>query len=244
MSHSKFLVHWTGQKFEALPDDEKRDKYADRLKDWYQNGLFTRLTVDPELAIRLPEPGHVNKLKNKGFVRLCFTEARLSQVEKHSQRYGRLGIGFTSDLIANKGGRPVIYLPWEAKARLLEESIFRAWEKARSDGNAEIEQLLAWIVAFCKPMSEGTPDSVTFVNNYDEMEWRIVHGGILDTSGTFIRDTAEPDAFRMKLEPSDVAVIVFPDREVMQKTLNDNDMKGFFALHQPNLLLLEDCSHF
>jgi hypothetical protein len=67
MPHSKFLVHWTGHRdLEPLPDHEKKEQYALRLKDWYQNGLFTRLTVDPELAIRLPEPGHVNKLKNNG----------------------------------------------------------------------------------------------------------------------------------------------------------------------------------
>jgi hypothetical protein len=74
MLHSQFLVHWTGQKFEALPDDKKIDKYADRLKDWYQNGIFTKRTSDPELAIRLSGPGPVNKLKNERFVRLCFTE--------------------------------------------------------------------------------------------------------------------------------------------------------------------------
>ena len=188
MPHSKFLVHWTGQRdLEPLPGSEKSDCYADRLKDWYQNGLFTRRTTDPELAIRLPEPGHVNKLKNEEFVRLYFTEVRLSQAENHSLRYGRLGIGFTSEFIANKGGRPVIYNPWEAKGRSLEESIYRAWEKASTQGNAEFEALLSSIVAFCKPMSEGTPGSAAYVDNYEEMEWRIVHGGILDTTGVFSR---------------------------------------------------------
>lgn len=97
MPHSKFLVHWTGHRdLEPLPDHEKTEKYALRLKDWYQNGLFTKRTIDPELAIRLSGPGRpVNKLKNERFVRLCFTEVRLSQADEHSKRYGRLGIGFT-----------------------------------------------------------------------------------------------------------------------------------------------------
>jgi hypothetical protein len=239
LMHSKFLVHWTGHRdLESLPDHEKKEKYALRLKDWYQNGLFTKRTSDPELAIRLPEPGHVNKLKNEEFVRLCFTEVRLSQAKEHSKRYGRLAIGFTSDLIANKGGRPVIYLPWEAKARLLEQSIFRAWEQARASGNAELEQLLGWIVAFCKPMSErpGTPH---YVSNYDEMEWRMVYGGPLDTSGTFTEDRLVPDAFRVKFDPADVSLIVFPDAELMRTALDDNDMKPFFEVHQPDLLLLD-----
>ena len=168
---------------------------------------------------------------------------RLSEADEHSKRYGRLGIGFTSDLIANKGGRPVIYLPWEAKARLLEEGIFRAWEKAKSGGNPDLEQLLGWIVAFCKPMSER-PGSSSYVNNYEEMEWRIVHGGRLDTSGTFTADSFVPEAYRMKFDPVDVALIVFPDQDVMRRTLNDSDMKSFFAVHQPNLLLLDDCRYF
>ena len=241
MPHSKFLVHWTGHKdIEPLPDHEKEEKYALRLKDWYQNGLFTMRTSDPEIAIRISGPGRSNKLKNKKFVRLCFTEVRLSQANEHSQRYGRLGIGFTNDLIANKGGRPVIYLPWEANARLLEESIYRAWEKTSSGGNPEMKRLLGWIVAFCKPMSEGTLGSPSYVNNYEEMEWRIVQ----DTSGTFTEDSLVPDAYRMKFDPADVALIVFPDQHMMRRTLNDGDMKSFFAQHQPNLLLLDDCSHY
>jgi hypothetical protein len=177
-------------------------------------------------------------------VRLCLTEVRLSQAEEHSRRYGRLGIGFSRDLIADKGGRPVIYLPWEAKARLLEGSIFRAWEEAKSGGNPEIEQLLVWIVAFCKPMSERPKGSSSYLNNYEEMEWRIVFGGRPDTSGTFTADSFVPDAYRIKFDPADIALIVFPDQDVMRRTLDDSEMKSFFAVHQPNLLLLEDCSHF
>src|ERR1051326_1793209 len=245
MAHSKFLVHWTGHRdLESLPDPRKSEEYARRLKDWYQNGLFTKRTSDPEIAIRLSGPGPVNKSKNERFVRLCFTEIRLSQADDHSKRYGRLGIGFNRDLIANKGGSPVIYLPWEAKAQLLEESIYRAWESARSNGSTEIEQLLAWIVAFCKPMSEGTPGSTSYVNNYEEMEWRIVYGGILDKSGTLTTDNHVPEAYRMKFEPADVALIVFPDQDVLHRTLNDTEMKAFFAVHQPTLLLLEDCRDF
>ncbi len=246
MPHSKFVVHWTGQKdLEPLPDADKTDQYALRLKDWYRNGLFTRKT--DELVIRLPRPGHgyVSKQKMKQLARLCFTEIRLSQAKSHSQRYGKLGIGFNRDFIANKGGRPVIYLPWEAKARLLDECIWQAWDKAKSQGNHEIEKLLKWILAFCKPMSNGKPESSPdFEDYYEEMEWRLVYGESLDASGIFVPDSVQPHAFRMKFQPGDVAVIVFPNTDVMRKTLNDSDMRSFFITHQPNLLLLEDCDYF
>jgi thioredoxin-like negative regulator of GroEL len=54
MPHSKFLVHWTGHRdLEPLPDHEKKEEYARRLKDWYQNEkraeeLFKQgMTADP-----------------------------------------------------------------------------------------------------------------------------------------------------------------------------------------------------
>jgi len=242
MLSSKFLVHWTGKNFETFDDDNiRRDQYAARLKNWYQDGLFAK-RADAELIFRLPEPGHVNKFKMKRLVRICLTEIRLSQAKDHSDRYGKLGIGFAREFIASKGGRPVIYTPWEAKVRLMEESAWRAWQKSATNG--EIRESLNWLFAFFKVMSNGEPEgSPLYEDYYEEMEWRLVYGESLDGSGTFMHGT-EPETFRMKFEPGDVQVIVFPDGEVMRKTLNDNDMKKFFALHQPNLLLLEDCRDF
>src|SRR5687768_11161370 len=131
---SKFLVHWTGKKdFEFLPEPEKREKYAQRLKDWYQNGLFAR--NDNELILRLRKPSQVRKIKMKHLAKVCFTEVRLSQAERHSERYGKLGLGFTRDFIANKGGRPVFYNPWEAKSDWVEQNLWLAHEH----GNQEIK---------------------------------------------------------------------------------------------------------
>ena len=73
--------------------------------DYYQNGLFTKRTT--EAVIR--------HMKIKNLLRLCFTEIRLSQAQTHAERYGKLGIGFTRDFIMNKGGRPVIYIPFKAR---------------------------------------------------------------------------------------------------------------------------------
>jgi len=243
MPSSRFLVHWTGQKdFEKLREDNlKWDKYAARLKDWYQIGLFAK-TADAELIFRLPEPGLVNKFKMKRLIRICLTEIRLSQAKDHSDRYGKLGIGFTREFIANKGGRPVMYTPWEAKVRLMEESAWRVWQN--SAGNDEIREPLTWLLAFFKVMSNGKPeDSRGYEDYYEEMEWRLVFGESLDHSGTFT-PTADPDTYRVTFEPNDVTVIVFPHEEVLQRTLNDSDMKRFFAAHQPDLVLLKDCKHF
>ncbi|HXM35628.1 MAG TPA: abortive infection system antitoxin AbiGi family protein [Pyrinomonadaceae bacterium] len=230
---SKFLVHWTGKDLEPLAEAERSEKYAARLKDWYQNGLFAR-SVN-ELILRLPKPGQVDKIKMKNLARICFTEIRLSQAESHSGRYGKLGIGFTRDFIANKGGRPVFYNPWEAKSRWVEQNMWLAHER----GNDEIKELLDGPLAYFKLMSnaDGSEDY------YEEMEWRLVHGGIFNDTGTFTAG-AEPDTYRVKFEASDVSLIVVPDREVMLRILDDNDMKQVFAAHQPDLILLQDCIHF
>jgi hypothetical protein len=99
--HSKILVHWTGKKDNGsayIKDQE----YVERLKNYYKNGLFAKRTSEDS----------IRKWKIKNLVRICFTEIRLSQVQTHAKRYGKLGIGFSRDFIMNKGGRPVIYIPF------------------------------------------------------------------------------------------------------------------------------------
>jgi hypothetical protein len=112
--HSRFLVHWTGEKdIESLPNNIRSQRYVERLKDYYQNGLF----------IKRREEAVLRGLKIKNLLRLCFTEIRLSHAQKHAARYGKLGIGFSRDFILNRGGRPVIYIPFEAGRCLLEDSL-------------------------------------------------------------------------------------------------------------------------
>ena len=75
--HSKFLVHWTGKKdIENFPNNIKAQKYVDRLKDYYQNGLFLRRTT--EASIR--------RLKIKNLLRICFTEISVGDIENEPKR--------------------------------------------------------------------------------------------------------------------------------------------------------------
>ena len=118
MPISKFLIHWTGKDLvkrkvvENLPDDWLVREYAKRLKDNYQNGLFTE---------RKKEKDVLRGLAIDSLVRLCFSEIRLSQAQIHAKRYGELGIGFSRDFVAAKGGRRVLYIPNEPKGGLLEQ---------------------------------------------------------------------------------------------------------------------------
>ncbi len=112
--HSKILVHWTGKNdIENQPENIRAQKYVERLRDYYEHGLYSKRTKEDV----------IRKVKIKNLIRLCFTEIRLSQAREHANNYGKLGIGFTRDFILNRSGRPVIYIPFEAESCLLEKSL-------------------------------------------------------------------------------------------------------------------------
>jgi hypothetical protein len=112
-----------------------------------------------------------------------------------------------------------------------------------SKNDADVRKRLKWILAFCKQMSNGKPqDSEEYLDYYEEMEWRLVMGESLDRSKAFTNP--KRGIHRVPFDPVDVQLIVFPNDEVKRLTLDDVEMKPFFAGHQPNLINLEDCSHF
>ena len=232
--HSKILVHWTGKDIEKenFSEDEKSQLYVELLKDDFKKGLYTKRTS--EAVIR----GY--KIKN--IIRLCFTEIRLSQAETHARRYGKLGIGFTREFIMDKGGRPVIYIPFKGKAdgRLLEDSIRNVYE--RSKDYAEINKSSKRIMAHVKRMSNGRDeDSEDYEDYYEEMEWRLVYHK--NNSTHFTKDEAE-NVRRLKFEVSDIKVIIFPDENTKQQSLSDKFIRDYFSEHLPIMATLEDCRNF
>ena len=230
--HSKILVHWTGKDIENCPEANKSQLYVERLKDDLEKGLFTKRTSEDS----------IRHWKIKDLVRLCFTEIRLSQAQTHAERYGKLGIGFTRDFIMNKGGRPVIYIPYDAKddGRLLEDSIRNVYEKSKH--YAEINKSSKRIMAHVKRMSNGRDeDSEDYEDYYEEMEWRLVYHK--NNSTHFTKDEAE-NVRRLKFEASDIKVIIFPDENTKQQSLSDKFIRDYFSEHLPIMATLEDCRNF
>lgn len=226
--HSRFLVHWTGAKdIEKHPDAEKPQLYVERLKDYLQNnGLYTKRTNEDT----------IRKKKIKRLIRICFTEIRLSQARVHAERYGKLGIGFARDFIMNKGGRPVIYIPFEAEpgGRLLEDSLENVYEKTK--GDAKSHRSSEWILAHVKRMSNGKDEDY-----YEEMEWRIVH----DESPNNKHFKAEGDGVhRLTFAAHDIKVIIFPNEDIKQLSLKDELIREHLSEHMPIMATLEECSNF
>ena len=228
--HSKILVHWTGKDIEADPETEKSQRYIERLKNDLKNGLYAERTSQDS----------IRKLKIKNLVRLCFTEIRLSQAKKHASRYGKLGIGFTREFIMNKGGRPVIYVPFHAKedGQLLEDSIKTVHEESKD--NNGIHNSVKWILAHVKLMSNGkSEDHEDYEDYYEEMEWRLLY----DEKSTHFLSYGR-NVYRLKFEPNDIKVIIFPDEITKRQSLDSPSIKEYFSEHLPIMATLDECSNF
>ena len=225
--HSSILVHWTGSDIEESSVENKAQRYVERLADDCENGLFAKRTT--EAVIR--------HWKIKHLLRLCFTEIRLSQAETHAQRYGRLGIGFARDFIMNKGGRPVIYIPFEAApdSRLLEECIRNIYDHSQHD--KDIRRWAKWIMAHVKRMSNASDDDY-----FEEFEWRLVHNE--SDSNPHFRSAGGEGVYRMPFQPSDVKIVVFPDEAVKQMALREKRIRAFFSDDFPSMVTLTDCPDF
>lgn len=225
--HSRFLVHWTGKDIDDknCPETEKSQMYVERVKDDLKKGLFSKRTSEDS----------IREWKIKNLVRICFTEIRLSQTKVHAKSYGRLGIGFTRDFIMNKGGRPVIYIPYEPTedGRLLEDSIMKVYTK--SEHNAEINKSSIWIMAHVKRMSNEKNEDY-----YEEMEWRLVYDEI---SKHFSYVEAEK-VHRLQFMARDIAIIIFPDENIKQQSLRDKFIRDYFSEHLPIMATLDDCLNF
>lgn len=224
--HSKILVHWTGKDIESNTSANKSQLYIERLIDDLQNGLFTKRTTEDV----------IRKKKIKNLVRICFTEIRLSHARTHAGRYGKLGIGFTRDFIMNKGGRPVIYIPFESPkdSHLLENLLRTLYDK--STGDDEIHKSTKWIMTYVKRMSNGKGEDY-----YDEMEWRLVYDE--SPKNRHFIDEGH-GVYRMRFATRDVKVIIFPDEGTKKLALENDILKKYISEHMPMMATVEDSDSF
>ena len=134
----------------------------------------------------------------------------------------------------NKGGRPVVYIPFDAQpsGRLLEDSLREVYDK----GNEEIKRLSKGILAHVKRMSNGADE-----NYYEEMEWRIVHDESPDNKHF---KAEKKGVYRLTFAAPDIKVIIFPDGDTKQLSLRDEVIRKHFSEHMPIMATLEECSNF
>jgi hypothetical protein len=173
-----------------------------------------------------------------GISRVCFTEVRLSQAEDHARLYGKIGIGFHRDFILEREGNPALYVQNGDKGVLIENlakvtSFLEGKDK-------EVLGYLAVVSGYLKNMSDQNSRNLEF---YEEMEWRIVQLDRLMGKYIEVEDVSK-HFYRLKLNPADIKIIVFPDHETKQKAVTNPDIVAFFRNDFPMITTLEDCISF
>lgn len=184
--HSDFLIHWTGKdldkeyetdpKWFDNPKGSKTDnpdlkfKYLKRLNDTLKYGLW--LTAEPDVKFNIGPDSITIPSTSK----VCFTELKLSESQRHARDYGRLGIGFKRPYLFNRGGRPCAYFGFHGTSH---KDPFLT--KCASDLDDKT------LLNFFKPMNSSLKEL-----NYDlysESEWRILYADRLLKEGLLIDPT-------------------------------------------------------
>jgi len=111
MVRSDFLVYWTGKKIHRCHETirpEHRREYLERLLDILREGLWMRRSREKICVPMVPQTG--GAFLGHEWPITCFTEIKLSQVHRHTKRYGCLGFGFSREFVIRRFGAPVQYV--------------------------------------------------------------------------------------------------------------------------------------
>ena len=222
---SKFLIHWTGK------DKYSSQEYIELLEGICKKGLFMNQGKRKKMQ------GKNNSWIKRDIARTCFTEIKLSQVKKHAEKYGYLGIGFHRNFVLEREGNPVFYTQNSDKSHIIQNLSFIY---GRIKDKKEQLKALEIILGYLKPMSEfNKNDNLEY---YDEMEWRIVRTDEI-LKGGYITEY-EKGKYSIKIKAEDIKIIIFPDQETQKLFLKNQYLATFFKSHSPIMVLLDDCKNF
>ncbi len=182
-----FLVHWTGSDIHTDHrnlNKSQRKCYVNRLCSTLHEGLWM---THQEQEIPLLEHG----LKYDTAM-TCFSEIKLSMIERHTEVYGCLGFGFSRDFILGLFGAPVRYIPAPAEDKITKHfsEAVKAIDALRPPGSNpyfnDIDEKLKPSILFLKPMSKcTTPHDFVYL---DESEWRVIYHTASRLAGATSRD--------------------------------------------------------
>lgn len=234
--HSKLLIHWTGRK-QANParraiNPRLREKYVDLLEEICQKGLY--MNPGEETIHGVNDAWIKAKIS-----RICFTEVRLSQAERHARQYGSLGIGFSREFVMEREGNPVFYVQSGGKGHVAEH--LASVESYLKKANKEEWEALQTVLGYLKNMSQRNSTDLQY---YEEMEWRVVHLERLEREGYIIPDDKQRGLFRLTFEPDDVKILIFPDRKTQKSALKNPTIARFFNKDFPMVATLDECKNF
>ncbi|HGJ64906.1 TPA: hypothetical protein ENS27_05885 [bacterium] len=111
----------------------------------------------------------------------------------------------------------------------------------------EIKGLMNSNLFILKNMSDLNKPSHDF-RFLDESEWRILYWGKDDSSDilpNIIPSKANSDNVpKIKFEPKELRVLVFPDEKTREISLNDDEIFNWFGRNIPIMATVEECLNF
>jgi hypothetical protein len=233
--HTKFLVHWAGKRFHtpltAPLTDDLRSKYIETLKSILKNGF--EMCKGKEEIYDLD-----NKLLETYISRVCFTEIKLSIAKKHAQHYGYLGIGVDRNFVLERFGNPVFYTKsGKSNVAVNANKVLEFLKQNDITGNilSEYRTLLAYF----KNMNDQGSDELSY---YDELEWRVTHLNRLETADLVTVVDRTQYHYMLKVNPSDIKVLVFPDEDTKRRASSDAEFSKL--IESPICLTIDDCENF
>lgn len=211
-------MHWTPRRWAGKElNSTLRTSYVEHLKSLCLSGLHFSKPQTQETIRGFNRSADLPTLPI-----VCFTELRLSMVEKHINTYGSLGLGFRRSYLMERGANPVFYLQ-NANQGIVNTNLQGLTEQV--DNVPGLPVFLSYI----KKMSSEVGGDLDL---YDEMEWRIVGCNLAGWS-PFKKDG---DNFTLDFRPQDVEIIVFPDAATREAAFADSDITDFFRDGTPMTL--------
>lgn len=206
--------------------------------------------------------GHKGKSIEYSMPMTCFTEIKLSDTHKHTERYGCLGFGFSREFVIKRSGGPVLYVPeteddaivanfsvlwdflkqlrWMANARLADGRTL-----CDEDKLGELINAIGINIGFTKNMSEcKSPRDFQYL---DEAEWRIISTvrRVEERKINWFGLENTPPA-KIPFKPCDLKVLILPDNKTRQQVLSNKNILEWFG-EPPNLPIIatvDECLHF
>jgi hypothetical protein len=248
MARSNYLVHWTGKTFVTDPkrlSNSDRGKYLKRLRDILQQGFWMTRPKEGLIGRNVRQPTRGSSVSfSYDATMTCFTELRLSQSIDHAGEYGLLGIGVDRKYVLDRCGGPVHYVRNHIDDEIVGAfADLRAWiagqNRERRPGCERADQSIKYLGTFFKGMSEKSRDDFRFL---DENEWRVVYTPLQVEAGNILPTGKSKPAFRLRLGPEDIRIIVFPDYDTRAMALSDPIVSSIIEKGKAILLLtLEEC---
>ncbi len=240
--HSDFLVYWSGRDIEKdirehrIQKEERDGAYLKRLIDILEFGLWMKSDKDPESLHFGPRQLAYTKPK---VPRTCFTELKLSESQKHAEKFGYLGLAFKRFFLFDRLGSPMMYLQNERPSLF-----FPPFTSFDMNSNSHMTN-------FFIHMHYWKHDKKLTYDMLNESEWRIVYSHQIkkqllgakfkDATRQFVDPKRTKDkkirAYYKKLKPANrpeflipldcwLGIIIYPNLNVKKMAVRSRRVRG------------------